>query len=121
MAILQIQTSQLVLAGGFALVIAAAPVAAVSLSAPGVNPAQSVATCQPGEDLRGGTCVSVEPNTPEADIPGNPDLPAVDIPGGTIPCTGANTGECIGLTESGEGREPAVRPTSTIGDTQVTP
>ncbi|MBU9763237.1 intersectin-EH binding protein Ibp1 [Mycobacterium sp. TNTM28] len=120
MAILKMRTSQLVVVGGVALVIAAAPAAVVSLSAPGVNPTQ-VATCRPGEDLRGGVCVSVEPNAPQADIPGNPDLPAVDIPGGAIPCTGANTGECIGLTESGQGREPAVRPTSKFGDIPVAP
>ena len=36
-------------------------------------------------------------------IPGNPALPEVD----GIPCTGANTGECIGLQESqGGGAAP---------------
>ncbi|MCG7608262.1 MULTISPECIES: hypothetical protein [Mycobacterium] len=121
MAIPHIQKSQFLIAGGFSLVIAAVPALAVSPAMPGSNPVQSVASCEPGEDLRGGVCVPVGPDGPQAGIPGNPDLPAVDIPGGSIPCTGANTGECIGLTESGEGREPATRPTSKFGDTPVAP
>jgi hypothetical protein len=43
-----------------------------------------------------------EANGPAA-IPGNPTLPEVD----GVPCTGANTGECIGLQESqGGGAAP---------------
>ena len=45
---------------------------------------------------------------PYSAIGGNPDLAAVNIPGGggAIPCTGHNSGQCIGLAE--EKRRPMV-------------
>ena len=43
-------------------------------------------------------------------IPGNPDLPAVD----GIPCTGRNTGECIGLSEEEQAMGPQPVPRSTV-------
>ena len=82
--------------GGFALAVAAAP--AVAVVVPAMNAQTAVAECPPGLVLEptSQACVSGQAeNTPSA-IPGNPALPQVD----GIPCTGANTGECIGLQES---------------------
>jgi len=50
------------------------------------------------------------PNSPLSSIPGNPDLPAVD----GIPCTGRNTGECIGLSEEEQAMGPQPVPRSTV-------
>ena len=48
---------------------------------------------------------------------GNPSLPAVGIPGGGggIPCTGHNSGQCIGLAEEDASEGPAAVPRSTVG------
>ena len=51
-------------------------------------------------------------------IGANPDLPSVGIPGGGgagIPCTGHNSGQCIGLAEEAESEGPAAVPRSTVG------
>jgi hypothetical protein len=82
---------------GFVVAAAAAPAAAILvLSTP--NPATSVAECPPGlvTEAATGACVAAPAANAPAAIPGNPEMPAVD----GIPCTGANTGECIGLEES---------------------
>jgi hypothetical protein len=50
------------------------------------------------------------PNSPLSSIPGNPSLPAVD----GIPCTGRNTGECIGLSEEEQAMGPQPVPRSTV-------
>jgi hypothetical protein len=97
----QIPSRRLILCSGFALAVAAAPaVAAVVVPAP--NTSTLVAECPAGEVAHPETGVCMpgpSADTPTA-IPGNPDLPMVD----GVPCTGANTGECIGLQESqGEG------------------
>jgi hypothetical protein len=76
--------------------------------------------CTGGEepDLYTSLCVPhLVPNAgqPYSTIGGNPDLPAVNLPGGggSIPCTGHNSGQCIGLAE--EQQAPVVTPESTIG------
>ena len=54
--------------------------------------------CAGGEEEDQFTTVCVPhtvPNSPFTAIPGNPDLPSID----GIPCTGRNSGECIGLSE----------------------
>src|SRR5207248_3705353 len=82
-----------ILIGGFALAVAAAP--AVAAVVPVLNGPTPVAECPAGAVMEptSEACVSGgEQNVPEA-IPGNPALPQVD----GIPCTGANSGECIGL------------------------
>jgi hypothetical protein len=84
------------LIGGFALAVAAAP--AVAAAVPALSVPTTVAECPAGTVMEptSQACVSAEQqNVPEA-MPGNPALPQVD----GIPCTGANTGECIGLQES---------------------
>jgi hypothetical protein len=120
MATFQFPVRRLILAGGFAVVAAAAPAMAV-IAVP-ASPASPLAlTCPTGEeeDLYTGVCVPhTVPNSgsvPNAggtfqSIPGNPDVPEVD----GIPCTGANTGQCIGLAE--EQQPPVVTPQATFGD-----
>ena len=100
----QIPSRRAILLSGFALMVAAAPaVSAVVVTAS--SPAAPLAECPPGfvTEPTSESCVMGEaPDTPSA-IPGNPALPEVN----GIPCTGANTGECIGLQESqGGGAAP---------------
>lgn len=104
-------------AAGFAAAIAVAP-ALTALSAP----AQSLASCPNGEteDTFTNVCVpDIVPNSPGSfsSIAGNPNLPAVNEPGGggAIPCTGANSGECIGLAEEQQSQGPEPVPQSTVG------
>ncbi|BBX29204.1 intersectin-EH binding protein Ibp1 [Mycolicibacterium alvei] len=118
MATFPISMRRLILAGGFVIAAAAAP-AIAAVSAPAAGPAFA---CPSGEeeDLYSGQCVPhTVPNSPGAfsAIPGNPNLPAVNLPGGggAIPCTGANSGECIGLAEEAQSRGPAVTAESTFG------
>jgi hypothetical protein len=107
--------NRVMLVGGFALAVAAAPVTAV-LSAP-----VSVAACASGEEEDTFTTVCTPFMVPRSGqifttIPGNPDLPAVELPGGggAIPCTGHNSGECIGLAEEDQAMGPPPIPRSTI-------
>ena len=85
---------RLILAGGFAVAIAAAPAAAV-FAVPTTSTPTPVAECPMGEvqDAATGMCM---PAPAEGSVP--------EIQG--IPCTGHNTGQCIGLAwihRSGEG------------------
>ncbi len=105
-------SKRLILACGFAVAVAAAPAIAVfavpSASAP-------LAQCPGGEeeDQFTGVCVPhTVPNSGESfsSIPGNPDLPAVD----GVPCTGHNSGQCIGLAEESEAMGPQPVPRSTV-------
>ena len=110
MATLELSVRRLILAGGFAVAVAAAPAVAVF-----TVPSASVplAQCPAGEeeDLYTGVCLPhTVPNSPLSSIPGNPDLPAVN----GIPCTGRNTGECIGLSEEEQAMGPQPVPRSTV-------
>jgi hypothetical protein len=100
MATLHISPRRLILAGGFAVAIAAAP-AVVAFTVPAVAPSFGAA-CPNGEseDTFTGSC------TPDM-VPNSP-LPQVN----GIPCTGANSGQCIGLSEDAP---QYVAPSSTIG------
>ena len=108
-------TRRLLLAGGFALAVVA-PIGAIAAYQGGsVLPA--VASCPEGEVLDGvtGGCVPATDDAPATLNPINPEgadlqpgsitssdagdvgrLPEVD----GIPCTGANTGQCIGLSQN---------------------
>lgn len=113
---------RLLLVGGLSVAVAAAPAAAFAMSAADV-PAGSVVACPAGEveDIYIGECVpEMAPNQPG----GNEPSPAgtgitYSTPGDAnsvpevqgIPCTGANTGQCIGLQEE---QVPAVEPRSSI-------
>jgi hypothetical protein len=119
MATLELSARRLVLAGGFAIAVAAAPAIAVfavpSASVP-------VAQCPAGEEPDNFTGVCLPHTVPNAgpvfsSIPGNPSLPAVNLPGGggAIPCTGHNSGQCIGLAEEAQAEGPQAVPESTVG------
>jgi hypothetical protein len=110
MATLELSVRRLILAGGFAVAVAAAPaIAAITIPSASVPMAQ----CPTGEeeDLYTGTCVPhTVPNSPLSSIPGNPDLPSVE----GVPCTGHNSGQCIGLSEEQEAMGPQPVPRSTV-------
>jgi hypothetical protein len=117
MATMKFPARRLIIAGGFAVAVAAAPaIAFVATPAPAASPL----ACAGGEepDLYTSLCVPhLVPNAgqPYSAIGGNPDLAAVNIPGGggSIPCTGHNSGQCIGLAE--EQQVPVVTPESSVG------
>jgi hypothetical protein len=103
---------RIVLAGGFALAIAAAP----AVAAFGLQPTVSgsvVAACDSGEDADQftGECVPfVVPNSPSpfTTTAANPDIPEID----GVPCTGHDSGACIGLAEDAP---QYVAPESSVG------
>jgi len=104
---LELSVRRILLAGGFALAVATAP-AVLAVAVPSTALAAPAASCPAGEeeDLYSGACLPhTVPNSPSnsgfpassvGSIPGNPSLPEVS----GIPCTGGNTGECIGLQEN---------------------
>ncbi|GAS92243.1 MULTISPECIES: hypothetical protein [Mycobacteriaceae] len=108
MAISQLSARRFIVAGGLALAIVGAPaLTAFTL------PATALADCPSGEseDLFTGMCTSdIAPNTPS--INSAPDqLPQID----GIPCTGGNSGQCIGLSEEQQAQGPQPVPQSTVG------
>lgn len=102
---LEFSARRFVLAGGFALAFAAAP-AVATFTVPVVANAAPVASCPTGEeeDMYTGSCLPhTVPNSPTNN--GYPPSPVTNSPGGLpsvngVPCTGRNTGECIGLQEN---------------------
>jgi len=118
MAIMNFPVRRLIIAGGFAAAMAAAPVVAVvAMPAPDAMP---LAQCAGGEeeDLFTGICVPhMVPNS-GAPYQATGSLPSVGVPGGggaSIPCTGHNSGQCIGLAEEAQSEAPAVMPESSVG------
>jgi hypothetical protein len=111
MATMKLPSRRLLLAGGFAVAVAAAPaVAVVGLPA---NSAPTIAACPGGEseDTFTGACVpDLVPNSPEVGVTSPGGLPEID----NIPCTGANSGECIGLSEEQQAQGPMPVPHSTV-------
>ncbi|WP_319429845.1 intersectin-EH binding protein Ibp1 [Mycobacterium sp. RTGN5] len=100
MAKLKDSAQRLALAGGFAFAVAAAP----ALAAFAVPAAGPMAACPAGQ--------AVNPATGGCEV-----QPAAGPQGGLpqvngIPCTGANTGQCIGLQQ--EQQAPAVQPRTTV-------
>jgi len=115
MANIQHPVRRLILAGGFAAAIAAAPALAVAVLPTPTASTPTISACAPGEteDMATGECSpAMSPDMPGDLTLSTPDdvnsLPEVD----GIPCTGHNTGECIGLQESEGG--PMVEPQSTL-------
>jgi hypothetical protein len=111
MATLKLPARRLILAGGFAVAIAAAP--AVAVVAVPTNSAPTIAACSGGEseDTFTGVCVpDLVPNSPEVGVTSAGGLSEID----NIPCTGANTGECIGLSEEQQAQGPMPVPRSTV-------
>jgi hypothetical protein len=110
MATPEFSVRRLILAGGFALAITAAPAVAASFAVPSA-PAPSVAACPNGEieDTFTNICTpELVPNSPESGSAAQGGLPSVD----GIPCTGANSGQCIGLSEDAPSYAP---PSSSVG------
>ena len=111
MATLKLPARRLILAGGFAVAVVAAPVVAVVAVPMGSAP--TIAACPGGEseDTFTGECVpDLVPNSPEVGMTSPGGLPEID----NIPCTGANTGECIGLSEEQQAQGPMPVPRSTV-------
>jgi hypothetical protein len=111
MATLELSVRRLILAGGFAVAVAAAPAIALVT----IPSASVLAQCPAGEeeDTFTGVCLPhTVPNSGASfsSIPGNPDLPSID----GVPCTGHNSGQCIGLAEESEAMGPQPVPHSTV-------
>jgi hypothetical protein len=108
----RVRTPQrLVLAGGFALAIAAAP-AVVALAAPAIT-GPTVTACPSGEteDTFTNTCTpDMVPNSPVFQTTSPGGLPSID----GIPCTGGNSGQCIGLGEEQQAQGPMPVPRSSV-------
>ena len=103
--------ARLLLAGGFAVAVAAAPAVAVFVVPTAGTSAPSITACPGGEaeDQFTGMCTpELVPNSPEVTSPGG--LPEVD----NIPCTGANSGQCIGLSEEQQAAGPIAVPHSSV-------
>jgi hypothetical protein len=107
-----ITTRRLILAGGFAIAIAIAPAVAIV-----AQPTHSVplAACDSGEeeDVFTTSCTPfMVPNSPQGftTTAANPDIPEID----GVPCTGHDSGACIGLSEDAEDMGPQPVPRSTI-------
>ena len=107
-----ITTRRLILAGGFAIAIAIAPAAAIV-----AHPTHSapLAACDSGEeeDVFTTSCTPfLVPNSPQGftTTAANPDIPEID----GIPCTGRDSGACIGLAEDEAAAGPQPVPRSTI-------
>jgi hypothetical protein len=107
-----ITTRRLILAGGFALAIAIAPAVAIV-----AHPTHSapLAACDTGEeeDVFTTSCTPfMVPNSPQGftTTAANPDIPEIS----GVPCTGHDSGACIGLSENAEDAGPQPVPRSTI-------
>jgi hypothetical protein len=103
---------RLILAGGFAMAVAALPAVALATQ-PHATP---LAQCSSGEeeDVFTTTCTPMlVPNSPEGAFTttaANPDIPEIN----GVPCTGADSGACIGLAENAIDAGPQPVPRSTI-------
>jgi hypothetical protein len=107
-----ITTRRLILAGGFALAIAITPAVAIVAHPTDSTP---MAACDTGEeeDVFTTSCTPfLVPNSPQGftTTAANPDIP--EIAG--IPCTGRDSGACIGLSEDEAAAGPQPVPRSTI-------
>lgn len=104
---------RLILAGGFALAVAAAPALALAAEPAHITP---LAQCSSGEeeDVFTTTCTPMlVPNSPAGaftSTAANPDIPEIN----GVPCTGANSGSCIGMAENAQAEGPQPVPRSTI-------
>lgn len=113
-AVYPVSVRRFILTGGFAVAVAAAPVVGI-YAMPAASPATPIAACTSGEeeDVFTSVCTPfMVPNSPSGFTTplGNPDIPEID----GIPCTGRNSGQCIGLAEDAEAEGPQPVPRSTI-------
>ena len=114
MATFHLPTRRLILAGGFAVAIAAAPAVAMFAGPTPGGSAPSISACAGGEteDQFTNICVpDIVPNSPEfsstAPVGGLPEIDG-------IPCTGHNSGQCIGLGEEENAAGPIAVPHSEV-------
>jgi len=113
MANISVPSHRLVLAAALALAAFAGPLAV--MATPVSQSPTSVADCTGGEeeDLYTTSCVPfMVPNSPDGftTTAANPDIPEIQ----GIPCTGRDSGACIGLAEEQEAEGPQPVPRSTI-------
>ena len=106
-----ISTRRLLVAGGFALAIAIAPAVAIV----GHSTHSTLAQCSTGEeeDVFTTSCTPfLVPNSPQGftTTAANPDIPEIE----GVPCTGRDSGACIGLSEDEAAAGPQPIPRSTI-------
>ncbi len=104
------------MAAVLALAVVGAPAIAV-MAVPDSAVSTPLAACTGGEeeDVYTTTCVPfMVPNSPDdsgfTTTPANPDIPEID----GIPCTGRDSGACIGLSEEQQDMGPQPVPRSTI-------
>jgi hypothetical protein len=113
MANFRLPTRRWILAGGFAVAVAAVP-AITAISVPTGIPSAPLAACVGGEteDSFTNVCVpDIVPNSPEfTTTAANPDVPEID----GIPCIGRSSGACMGLAEEQQAQGPMPIPQSTI-------
>jgi hypothetical protein len=114
MATFHLPTRRLILAGGFAVAIAAAPAVALFAVPTSGSSAPSISACAGGEteDQFTNICVpDIVPNSPSftstSPVGGLPEISG-------IPCTGRNSGECIGLGEEQNAAGPIAVPHSEV-------
>jgi hypothetical protein len=105
---------RLLIAGGFAVAVAAAPaIAAVAMPAQGAFAPQA---CSGGEeeDVFTGVCVPhTVPNSPivpASATPGTNGIPSID----GVPCEGTNSAQCRGLADEEQSEGPAAVPRSSV-------
>jgi hypothetical protein len=114
MAKFALPSHRVVLAAALAAAAFAAPAAVVATTMSGSTP---LAACTGGEeeDLYTTTCVPfMVPNSPDTSgfttNAANPDIPEIQ----GVPCTGHDSGACIGLAEEQQDLGPQPVPQSTI-------
>lgn len=108
-----IPSQRLILAGGVALAILGAPVAVMATPMSIVSTPLAACTGGEEEDVYTTTCVPfMVPNSPEgfSTTAANPDIPEIE----GVPCTGHDSGACIGLAEEQQDMGPQPVPRSTI-------
>jgi hypothetical protein len=114
-----ISARRLLVAGCFAAAVAAAPAVATLTFAPAAGP--SVLACPNGEstDIYTGECIpDLVPNSPTVPQGVGVDsngFPTVD----GVPCTGHDSGQCIGLEQEQQAEGPAAVPHSSVNGVSV--
>jgi|SRR6185312_5462245 hypothetical protein len=106
---------RLILTGGFAIAVAFAPAAAIVAQPMHSTDPKPLAACDSGEeeDVFTTSCTPfLVPNSPEGftTTGANPDIPEIE----GVPCTGRDSGACIGLSEDEAAAGPQPVPRSTI-------
>ena len=118
MAIIETSARRLLIAGGFAIAVAATPAVATFTFTPA---APSAIACANGEstDIFNGECIpDLVPNSPTVPQGVGVDsdgYPTVD----GVPCAGRDSGQCIGLEQEQQAEGPAAVPRSSVDGVPV--